>query len=50
MKLLPLGNSSSHNGAERNIIAKEYRNYVDCIRVTYALGKTRWVPVERIYQ
>lgn len=39
-----------YNGAERNIITKEYRNYVDCIRVAYALGKTRWVPVESIYQ
>lgn len=39
-----------YNGAERNIIAKEHRNYVDCIRVAYALGKTRWVPVESLYQ
>ena len=37
-----------YTGAERKIICKQNMNIIPCIKVAYAMGKTRYVPVNSI--
>ena len=37
-----------YTGAERKIICKQNMNIMPCIKVAYAMGKTRYVPVNSI--
>ena len=37
-----------YNGSERKIICKNPVTTVNCVRVAYSLGKTRWVPLSSI--
>lgn len=38
-----------YEGSERRIITKQHTAFVNCVKVAYCLGKTRWVPVESLY-
>lgn len=38
-----------YTGSERNIICKQNMDIVPCVKVAYAMGKTRYVPVNSIY-
>ena len=46
--LLYSDTTTLYNGAERNIICKQNMDIVPCVKVVYAMGKTRYVPVNSI--
>lgn len=43
--LLYADTTTIYNGAERNIICKQNMDIASCVKVAYAMGKTRYVPV-----